>query len=328
MADALPFFAAETGTYSSTGPSVALSGTAAPLGGYPTRTFASAAADASITFDSGSTCAVVVVKNSSNYKRYIGATWTSGTPAHIDLSTGTLEGTYGSIADSDTVTVFGSYDTGDLTAKSLSLNQNISQTAWTTSGVRVKNTAVTLTDTSSSGTVEAAYTNVWGGNTIAASNTTTFTDYATHYFNAPVAGSNVTITNAWAAIFNGNVKAQFRNITEAIYYAELTSNVTVDWANGDVQYFYVNPSGASIQITLPSDPGALSKSGILFVKNNTGKAHTWNTSPAVRFVDQADADTVPTPAAVGYYTRYTCQWMDNNGGTGAWWVTVAGRDTA
>ena len=118
------------------------------------------------------------------------------------------------------------------------------------------------------------------------------------------------------------------NIKETLHYAEVTENVTVDFSTGDVQFFYVNPAGASIQITLPADPGAVSKAGILFVKNNTGKAHTWNTSPAIRFVDQADADTVPTPAAVGYYTRYTCQWHDNNGGTGAWWVTVAGRDTA
>ena len=121
------------------------------------------------------------------------------------------------------------------------------------------------------------------------------------------------------------------NVKETSYYQEISgaaTGVTIDWANGDVQYLYINSDGASVEITLPADPGAVSKSGVLFVKNNTGKAHTWAASPAVRFVDQADADTVPTPAAVGYYTRYTCQWMDNNGGTGAWWVTVAGRDTA
>lgn len=118
------------------------------------------------------------------------------------------------------------------------------------------------------------------------------------------------------------------NVKETIYYVEADANITIDFSNGDVQYIYVNPAGASIQITLPADPGAISKAGILFVKNNTDKAHTWNTSPAIRFADQSDADTVPTPAAVGYYTRYTCQWNDNNGGTGAWWVTVAGRDTA
>ena len=123
---------------------------------------------------------------------------------------------------------------------------------------------------------------------------------------------------AWAAI----------PVTEPIAYQEATADVTIDWANGPVQYLYVNPAGSSIQITLPADPGALSQAGILFVKNNTGKAHTWNTSPAIRFVGETDADTVPTPAAVGYYTRYTCQWMDNNAGTGAWWITLAGKDTA
>jgi hypothetical protein len=118
------------------------------------------------------------------------------------------------------------------------------------------------------------------------------------------------------------------NVKETIYYQEATANVTIDFANGDVQYLYVNPAGASIQITLPADPGSISKSGILLVKNNTGKAHTWNTSPAVRFIDQADADTVPTPAAVGYYTIYAVMWNDNNAGAGYWMVSVAGRNTA
>lgn len=118
------------------------------------------------------------------------------------------------------------------------------------------------------------------------------------------------------------------NVKETIYYQEATANVTIDWANGDVQYLYVNPAGVSIQITLPADPGAISKSGILLVKNNTGKAHTWNTSPAIRFIDQANAGTAPQPAAVGYYTIYALMWNDNNAGTGYWMVSVAGRNTA
>lgn len=81
---------------------------------------------------------------------------------------------------------------------SLSLSGNISAAAWTTSGVRYKNGAATLTDTSSSGTVAAAYTNVFGGNTIAASSSTTFTNYVSSYFTDPAAGTNVTLTNKWA----------------------------------------------------------------------------------------------------------------------------------
>ena len=114
-------------------------------------------------------------------------------------------------------------------------------------------------------------------------------------------------------------------VTEPINYQEATANVTIDWSTGPVQYLYVNPAGASIQITLPADPGGLSQAGILFVKNNTGKAHTCATSTAIRFVGETDADTVPTPAAVTYWTRYTVQWNDY---ASAWYVTLAGRDTA
>jgi hypothetical protein len=78
------------------------------------------------------------------------------------------------------------------------ISGNISSAAWTTSGVRVKGVPGTLTDTTSSGTVAKAYTDVLGGNTIAASSATTFTDYYSVYFNQAVAGTNVTLTNRWA----------------------------------------------------------------------------------------------------------------------------------
>lgn len=111
MADALPFFAAETGTYSSTGPSVSLSGTAASLGTYPSRTFAAADADASTAFTSGNTCTVVVAKDASNYKRYAGAVWTDASPDTISLAAATLEGSAGTISNGDSVTVYASLPT-------------------------------------------------------------------------------------------------------------------------------------------------------------------------------------------------------------------------
>jgi hypothetical protein len=80
----------------------------------------------------------------------------------------------------------------------LVISGNISAAAWTTNGVRIKGTPGTLTDTSSSGTVATAYTDVLGGNTIAASSATTFTNYVTQYVKDPVAGTNVTLTNKWA----------------------------------------------------------------------------------------------------------------------------------
>ena len=78
------------------------------------------------------------------------------------------------------------------------ISGNISKSAWTTSGIRIKGVTGTLTDTTSSGTVATAYTDVLGGNTIAASNSTTFTNYETMHLKDPVAGSNATLTNKWA----------------------------------------------------------------------------------------------------------------------------------
>lgn len=87
---------------------------------------------------------------------------------------------------------------------SLVLAGNISANAWTTNGIGIVRQAGTFTDLTSSGTVANAYTNVLGGNTIAASNSTTFTNYYTTYINAPVAGTNVTITNPYALGVGGN----------------------------------------------------------------------------------------------------------------------------
>lgn len=83
---------------------------------------------------------------------------------------------------------------------SFGLSGAISAPTWTTNGVRYKNVAVTLTDTTAAtGTTATAYTDVWGGNTIAATNASViYTNYYGAYFKAPAAGANVTLTNAWA----------------------------------------------------------------------------------------------------------------------------------
>jgi hypothetical protein len=84
------------------------------------------------------------------------------------------------------------------TADQITLSGNISAAAWTTTGLRIKGVAATLTDTSSTGTVAAAYTDAFGGNTIAASSATTYTNYITAFFREPTAGTNVTMTNKYA----------------------------------------------------------------------------------------------------------------------------------
>ena len=88
---------------------------------------------------------------------------------------------------------------------SLTFSGNISAAAWTTSGIRHVSVPATLTDTTSTGVVTNAYTNSFGGNTIAATGTVTYTNYGTVFINNPSSGANVTITNPWSLITAGNV---------------------------------------------------------------------------------------------------------------------------
>jgi hypothetical protein len=112
------------------------------------------------------------------------------------------------------------------------ISGNISSAAWTTGGIRIKGTPGTLTDTTSSGTVVAAYTDVMGGNTIAASAATTFTNYVSFYLKEPVAGTNVTLTNKWAlgadsARFGTSNQATFSNGGALSLAALLTSTQSI-----------------------------------------------------------------------------------------------------
>ena len=88
------------------------------------------------------------------------------------------------------------------TTDRLTITGPLSIAAWGAAGVPLKIVGSTYTDTSSSGTVATAMVSAFGSPTLAASSATTYTDAATFYIaGKPAAGSNVTITNAWAAYF-------------------------------------------------------------------------------------------------------------------------------
>lgn len=84
---------------------------------------------------------------------------------------------------------------------------NISAAAWGASGIKIRQPAATITDTTSSGTVAANYMNTFGAHLLAATNVTTYSSVITAFFQSAVESTNVTITNNWAAYFQGN--AQF-----------------------------------------------------------------------------------------------------------------------
>ena len=84
-----------------------------------------------------------------------------------------------------------------------------------TSGIRYKNVVATLSDTTSSGTIATAYTDVWGGNTYTASNATTITNQYGSYFQTATCSTNVTCTNKWALGADSAQIAGVLNVTGA-----------------------------------------------------------------------------------------------------------------
>lgn len=92
-----------------------------------------------------------------------------------------------------------------ITNQSLTNSGNISGVATTTTGSRIIQSTVTVTDTTSTGTVAADYVNRFGITTLAASSVTTYTNAYGSWFEPPTAGTNITITNKYAAGFNGNI---------------------------------------------------------------------------------------------------------------------------
>src|SRR5438067_796586 len=88
-----------------------------------------------------------------------------------------------------------------LTPTQLASSGAISAAAWTTGAIRMKWAAATVTDnsTAQNGTVATAYIDAHKAATIAAANTgITYTTAYGCYFEAPVAGSNVTLGTGWA----------------------------------------------------------------------------------------------------------------------------------
>lgn len=111
MVDKLPYFAAETGTYSTSAPNphIDLDGTAVDFGAkIPTRTFASAASDSNVDFSSSDTCQVTISQqtDNSNFAEYSGVVWTDASPDTLDLSSATLEASGGTLSNSDNVHVW------------------------------------------------------------------------------------------------------------------------------------------------------------------------------------------------------------------------------
>jgi hypothetical protein len=117
----------------------------------------------------------------------------NGTVGATTASTGVFTG----------LTAKGATNTAKLTLDSTA----VSSTAWTTSGIGFVAPATTFTDTSSTGSSVTSYVNVIGAPTLASTNTITIPTAATLNITNPTAGTNTTITNAYAIYASGTVRA-------------------------------------------------------------------------------------------------------------------------
>jgi hypothetical protein len=102
-------------------------------------------------------------------------------------------------------------------AGKLTRSGNITATGWGTAGAGLVLSTATYTDSSLTGVQAFAAVHSIGRPTIAASSTPTYTDAATLYIdNAPLAGTNATITNPWSLyVANGNVKINAATVSNS-----------------------------------------------------------------------------------------------------------------
>ena len=81
-----------------------------------------------------------------------------------------------------------------------------SATTWGTAGIAIKSTAAFFNDTgAAAGTIAASYINVLGAPSLGFSNAVTVTNAATLFVDAPLPGTNATLTNKYALVANGAV---------------------------------------------------------------------------------------------------------------------------
>lgn len=197
----------------------------------------------------------------------------------------------------------------------LAIGGNVSASAWGLNGLALQGAAATYTDSSTagSGTATNAVFNSFGQPTLAASNSTvTTTNAATLYIaNAPVAGTNMTITNPYAlwidagsSRFDGDVdaRANIKNgagvvtVNDAVYLGGdgSAATLTVDYTgfNGNVGFNTNSQYGSGIGVI------ALANANTDPTTNPSGGGVLYVSGGALKY--RGSSGTVTTIAAADY----------------------------
>ena len=165
----------------------------------------------------------------------------------------------------------------------------LSSTAWTTAGIGIKATAATFTDTSSTGTVASSYIHALGGSNLASTNTITVTDAANLYVAAPIASTNTTITNRWAILSNGNIKASQFSGALAATTISASQVVTLSPADSAVT---ISPTGTG-SVTISPVAGLTINPTVTGTINNTSIGATTATTGRFTTIESTMASGNP-----------------------------------
>jgi len=202
--------------------------------------------------------ALTVVKSSGSGNV---ASITGGNTFISTLTTPTINGDSGNLAFNNAVQT-----SGAITAFTFTKPNNTTQTASTQINGFVVNGGTRQWNT---GNISTQSENVWGATTYSFVGASTITNAYGNVFNAPIAGTNCTITNNYAAQFNGNVVIgstgqliEIKQTTNAPSYTQTgaTSSVfTVKSGTRSLLYEsyagdnnYISSIGAKLSITAPS----------------------------------------------------------------------------
>lgn len=206
-----------------------------------------------------------------------GIVYASGTTTLTNSSTFTWDGTLMGV--------------GVAGAAKLHLGGNVSATAWTTNGIGLRVNTATYTDTSSSGTVPQVAVHSINTPTIAASNSTTFTDAATLYLNGvPTAGSNVIISRPWV-IYSPNTGASYHR-GDLYVGTGKTNSVTLDNITGYFQGAITDPAGAN------GGNAALVARWVTTLSSGTNSQSSYGSYHRTQ-IDQANQSYTGTAASIG-----------------------------
>lgn len=199
----------------------------------------------------------------------------------------------------------------------ITLSGNISASGiFGTGGIRIKGVAATFNDTTSSGTVAAAYTDTLGGNTLTATGATTITDYNTVNIQPATASTNVTITRKHSLGILDSTNAT-SSITGAFVVAAAygTTATSVGIGGGNIN------AGGLITGGTVTSAGAFTAGSTITQTSNSATAFESGpngaTNPVFRLVNsigsQADGVSVQGNAA-GAGTTFTALSSGSNSG--------------